>query len=137
MYFNAYEMSALYPGEKITYRGSTPMMTLTPYRSLYSWAGSYTPVKVDEAHGIRQEFHISTLKDAKKVTASIMLAMWTPGPAQMPANGGNWYYLVNGKHKYYLKDYGGWQVKERFMGKKHSKYVEFLIPLSALKDDPN
>jgi len=127
---STYELSILYPEQQtLFYKGlpGTKTVWLTPVKN---YENSF---KVSSDEAIRRYFEIHSLGKIKSVTAELLLN--EKDVQNIPADGGNWYYLVNGE-KYYLKDNGGWKIS-----KDHpltgNPYIEFNIPLKLLnaKDD--
>ena len=119
---SALEIGALYPGEPSVFKcKNIPRMWLNPYRS------STSTKKIEQAKGIRQKFYISSLEKVTKVYSHLLFKSQSNN---IPANGGDWYYLVNGD-KYYLRDYGGWNLHGNYEGTGYS-YLSFDVPLKSL-----
>lgn len=136
---SALELATLYPGESIMYKGWTGKRSvrLTPMQGIKYFTGVKTR-RIMQGHGIRKPFYLSSLEGVQSVTASLLLDL-SNSVQNMPYDGGDWYYQVNGI-KFYLRDYGGWQVDSYFAKDVTTKgdwdYLTFDIPLLALSDTP-
>ena len=132
-------LTALYSGESShVYKGWTEnsIIQLTPWRGI-KYATGVDTHRVYAGHGIRKPFYLSELGDVWSVRAHLL---FTPNNQHnIPEDGGNWYYQVNG-NRFYLSDNGGWQERSYFapdVTKKHYwNYVTFDIPLDVLRDTP-
>ena len=109
------EISALYPElSRIRYKcDQTPRVWLTPFRMPDPRPADW--MIVDQNHGIRQEFHLSSLKNVKTVTSCLVIpgGSWTK--CYMPEDGGKWFYRINGR-KVTVKELGGWNIKHDYQG---------------------
>ncbi|MGH7959479.1 MAG: hypothetical protein ACREH8_21065, partial [Opitutaceae bacterium] len=133
------EISALYPEMKrIRYkcdRDST--VWLTPFRLPARRAPDVHII--DQEHGVRQEFYLSSLKNVKAVKACLLISAKNPSGRitvwdNMPENGGDWYYKING-HKVYVRDLGGWNVNKNYNGTGRAGFELTLKPEWLLTGD--
>ncbi|MGH7946712.1 MAG: transglutaminase domain-containing protein [Opitutaceae bacterium] len=126
------EISALYPGMKrIRYKCDREIRVwLTPFRLPARRAPDVHII--DQDHGVRQEFHLSSLKNVKVVKACLLISnkaangkitVWN----NMPKDGGDWYYRING-HKVYVRDLGGWNVNNNYHGTGRAGFELTLKP---------
>ena len=130
---SARELRMLYPEkESLTYKSdSIPRMWLTPFRNSVFGENREEWLVMDQSKAIRQTFYISDLEDVKYVRAYI------PAPQKfwraMPEDGGDWYFVVNGR-RFYVKDIdGGWN--HAYHEEIGRNCVMFDIPLEALNED--
>jgi hypothetical protein len=117
---SAYELSGAYPEkETIIYKcfEGKPQMYLTPPGEK-TWVFTKHSVKIDQDHGLRQRFYLSSDEGLRKVTSVLSTT-----EMDVTDDGGNWYYVING-HKVYLRDMGGWNVS--------GNRIKYTIPLEYL-----
>ncbi|MEA1949738.1 MAG: transglutaminase domain-containing protein [Planctomycetota bacterium] len=131
---SALGLSAFYPGETVTYKcGDKPIMYLTPARRKIA---DYI-ITADDIY--QQKFYLDHKDSLKRVTAYLLM---TAGSARnVPKDGGEWHFKVNGK-KFYLKDIGGFKTVcpyrpnlgwEWLPGDKlQLDYVKFDVPIDVL-----
>jgi len=126
------DLILLYPESPLYYKGRRLSIKLTPFPN--SINTKITKI-VGQGHGIRQDFIVTNPQNIKKIRSCLLLH--ADDTHAMPADGGEWYYRINGK-KYYLRDHGGWTIKQNyypdtFSGKYTWDYLEFEIPIDILK----
>lgn len=122
------ELSALYPERKqIRYKcDRTPKVWLTPFRMPMSGAIRAESLLIGQEHGIRQEFHLASLKNVKAVKSCLLIShAELEFKNYMPQDGGDWYYKINGT-KVSVKDLGGWNLQHNYQGTGMS-YLELSI----------
>ena len=131
---SARELAAFYPGEPVIYKcGETPVMYLTPARR------KVADRKITANDLYRQRFYLDHKDSLRRVTAYLLM---TAGVERnIPADGGKWYFSVNGK-KSYFKDFGGFKTENRFRpqlawewlpgDKLAFDYVRFDLPVEVL-----
>jgi len=126
-----YELCILYPEQKTLYYKGLPRTNTVWLSPVKNYQESF---KVSSGQAVRRYFDLYSLKKITKVTAELLLD--ENDVQNMAADGGDWYYIVNGK-KCYLKDNGGWKIlKDHPLTGK--PYVEFNIPMELLnKVDEN
>lgn len=123
------ELKALYP-EKDTLMyicgEDKPIMYLLPFDRHDYIQNSYTR-KIYQNLGIRQCFYLSSSQHVKRIESVLLL---DTEMEEMPPDGGDWYYNING-HKIYLRDTGGWKVQkaDSIIREKH---IVLDIPLEYL-----
>ncbi|MGH8731550.1 MAG: hypothetical protein ACREVF_07530 [Burkholderiales bacterium] len=126
------ELSALYPEMKrIRYKcDRDPRVWLTPFQ-MPSFRAADVHI-VDQQNGVRQEFYLSSLKNVKAVKACLLtgiknslgkIIVWN----NMPKDGGDWYYSING-HRVSIKELGGWNVIENYHGTGRAGFEVTLKP---------
>lgn len=124
------EIKALYP-EKDTLMyicgDDKPVMYLYPFDRHNYIQNSYTR-KIYQNLGIRQCFYLSSSQNVKKIESILLL---DTGMEEMPQDGGEWYYNING-HKVYLRDMEGWKVKKADSVIRED-HIVWDIPLKYLK----
>ncbi|MGH8016740.1 MAG: hypothetical protein ACREIA_00345 [Opitutaceae bacterium] len=133
------EISALYPEMKrIRYKCDRDTRAwLTPFRMPSPRAADVHIV--DQQNGARQEFYLSSLKNVKAVKACLLIGYKNrPGKItlwnNMPKDGGDWYYRING-HKVYVRDLGGWNVNNNYHGTGRAGFELTLKPEWLLTGD--
>lgn len=134
--FNSvYELAALYAPRRddLPYvcgqRGDNGnIIYLTPFRdSYYNDWDNKTRIGSGRDQGVRKQFYLSNLDGVTSVIAAIILGPDGRVDHAIPANGGNWYYEVNGK-KYPLSSHGGFKLESNYNGTGMTVH-KFEIPL--------
>ncbi|MGH9339174.1 MAG: hypothetical protein ACRD1R_06210 [Acidobacteriota bacterium] len=110
------EISALYPGQKrIRYKcDRSPKVWLTPFR-MPSPGRRPEYLTIDQDHGIRQEFQLASLTNVKAVKSCLLLSNAAKFGNNMPTDGGDWYYQINGT-QVSVKEMGGWNIQHDYQG---------------------
>ncbi|WP_419194065.1 right-handed parallel beta-helix repeat-containing protein [Novipirellula herctigrandis] len=105
---------------------------LTPFRDSYyqDWDNK-TRIDSGPGNAVRQQFYLSDLDGVSKVIAAIMLGPDGRVDHLIPADGGDWYYEVNG-NRYPLKSHGGFNVEPNYNGTGMTVH-KFEIVRSDLK----
>ena len=137
--FNSiYELTALYAPRRddLPYvcgqRGDNDnIIYLTPFRDSYykDWDNK-TRIGSGRDQGVRKQFYLSDLDGVAKVTAAIILGPDGRVDHAIPANGGSWYYEVNG-NKHPLSSHGGFKLEADYNGTGMTVH-KFEIPLGNL-----
>ena len=138
---SVYELAALYAPRRddLPYvcaqrADNDNVIYLTPFRdSYYKEWDNKTRIGSGADEGVRKQFYLSDLDGVTKVVAAIMLGPDGKVDHSMPADGGNWYYEVNGK-KFPLASNGGFQLEPNYNATGMTVHA-FEIPLSALRAD--
>ena len=80
---------------------------------------------------LRQDFALpKSLSGAKHIVSRLYFL--DGSKHNMPEDGGDWYYLINGK-KYYLRDHGGWDMSEKWSNKAvKGRVLRFELPVKAI-----
>lgn len=136
---SVYELAALYSPRRddLPYvcgrrGGDDNVMFLTPFRDSYysSWENN-TRVESGARSGVRQQFTLSGRKGIRSVDAVILLGPDDHVEHTIPADGGDWYYEVNGK-RFPLNQHGGFRPVKNYE-KTGMTAHRFKIPIDALK----
>jgi len=133
------ELSTLYPDQKsLKYicKGQQPILWLTPpiegkIKTSAKLRKNLRTRQIVQQHGLRQDFALpKSLSGAKHIVSKLYFL--DGNKHNMPEDGGDWYYLINGK-KYYLRDHGGWDMSEKWSNNGiEGKVLRFELPVKAI-----
>jgi hypothetical protein len=136
MYLTPQTAGLMYPGQKnIWYKSNLP----DRYPLLWgkSVAQRFQQMKVRQGQAMRRTFWIGSLTDTKGIVAqfnaSAAPADGSAPDADIPADGGEWFVSINGK-RHYLRDLGGWRLRDTEGDNRPRKHYAFDVPLGDLKE---
>ena len=135
---SVYELAAMYSPRRddLPYvcgkrENNDNIVFLTPWRdSYYNDWNNPAKIAAGKSNGVRKQFWLSDSEEITKVVAAIILGQDGNVDHQIPRDGGNWYYEVNG-HRFPLAEHGGFELTPNYQGTGMT-VQRFEVPMQPL-----